>query len=511
MPRWERKKDKNNGFITIPLRGKNTRINMPIVRFREKKGTIAGENREGTRGIIEGLTAFYRHHGFDPELTGSTKSFGRDLKGWEIKQVRLGNAGQFGTRAGPRALDEETKADNQKKLEKAIRNGQEQDANGTRRKRKRPAQDQDDVSGDIQAANKRPKKSIEAQSGGSSKQSREKRPSASNTQRYGTYGAMQPRQTQHYGGQSWPIQHPYEPSGGLRAQYERGQANTGQSFPVQPYVPQHLVRRDADYDPVHAYGGFVGRQIFGEQEHPISTEDEIEENRRLRLRQEIYGEPVHQDVVRTDHISNTNMSHFPHVHGSNDRDPKPSANTLGPGGRNAHQAPPQILGKRRQRDTEDAQIDGEVPIYIVQNQNPRSQSQTVRTDSLQEQRNLPASGVPALEPQQKRRRTNGSPVTVPEPQHRRQNVQSVRSRRPNQYGPGGAPQPVLPPEEVSRALQPRLDGNVQGSYISPEEEDRMLEDFFSFPTSETPDEGNGPSDSIGDEHQRDGSPNPGCS
>ena len=461
MPRWERKKDKN-GFITIPLRGKNTRVNMPMVRFREKKGTIAGENREGTRGIIEGLTAFYRHHGFDPELTGSTKSFGRDLKGWEIKQVRLGYDGQFGTRAGTRALDEEKKADNQKKLENAIRNGQEQDANGTRRKRKRPAQDQDEMIGDNQAANKRPRNSLRVQSEGSTTRRREKMPSSSNSQSYGTYGAMQPRQTQHYGGQSWPIQHPYEPSGGLRAQYERVQANTGQFFPVQPFVPQHLVRRDADYDPVHAYGGFVGRQTFGEQEHPISTEDEIEENRRLRLRQEIYGEPVHQDVVRNDRISNTNMSHFPHVHGSNDRDPKPSANTLGPGGRNAHHAPPQVLGKRRQRDTVYFNLYGKFDIYTVQNQNPQSQSQTVRTNNLQEPRNLPASAVPALEPQQKRRRTNGSPATAPEPQHRRQIVQSVRSRRPNQYGPGGAPQPVLPPGDSLRNTRPGLDKNVQG-------------------------------------------------
>ena len=526
MPRWERKKDKNNNFITIPLRGKNTRINMPMVRFREKKGTIAGENREGTRGIIEGLTAFYRHHGFDPELTGSTKSFGRDLKGWEIKQVRLGNAGQFGTRAGPRALDEEKKADNQKKLENAIRNGQEQDANGTRRKRKRPAQDQDDVSGNNQAANKRPKKSLRAQSGECSTRSREKRPSASNTQRYGTYGAAQPHlqsmspmggyqqlQTQapenpNAEGQyqslypsigmeltSGPNQPQWTSSGSLRAQYGSGQANTG-PLPAQPYVPQHLVSRDADYEPVRAYGGFVSRQIFGQQQPQTpTTEDEIEENRRLRLRQEIYGEPLHQNTIRNEPMSRTVMSHLSDGHLNN------GANTLGPGGRSVHQMPEQVLGKRRQRDIEDVQTDGDVQSWNL----------TATSNSQQDQSKFPKNQVPAAESQQKRRRTNDTPATVAKPQHRPQKVQNLQGRRPEQYGSDSAPQPVLSPGEVSRALQPSLDGNVQGSYISPEEEDRMLEDFFSFPTSETPDEGNCPSDSIRDEHQRDGSPNPGWS
>ena len=506
MPRWERKQDKNNGFITIPLRAKNTRINMPMVRFREKKGTIAGENREGTKGIIEGLTAFYRHHGFDPELTGSTKSFGRDLKGWEIKQVRLGNAGQFGKRAGPRALDEERRADNQKKLENAIRNGQEGDATGNRRKRKRSAQDQDDVSGDIQAANKRPKMSIRVQSGGSSKQSREQRPSASNAQSYGTYGAPRPQlqsmspmggypqlQTQapkfHYAGGQYPSLYPdtgselasnlnqlqRTPSGSFRAQYGRGQANTG---PTQPYVPQHLVRRNADYEPVHTYEDIVSPQMFGQRKAQISTtEDDIEENRRLRLRHEIYGEPMHQNTVRNKPISRSSMSHLHYGHVNNDR-PTNGTNTLGPGGRIAHQMPEQILGKRRQRDIEDVQIGGDA----------HSSNPTVTSTSLQDQTQLPLNDVPLAESQPKRRRTNESPVTVPQPQNRRQNVQNVRPRRPKQYGPGGAPQPLLPPTEVLRTSQPNLDGNAQGLCMSSEEVDSMLKGTFDFPTSEILDE-----------------------
>ena len=514
MPRWERKKDKNNAHITIPLRGKNTRINMPMVRFREKKGTIAGENREGTRGIIEGLTAFYRHHGFDPKISGSTRRFGRDLKGWEIKQVRLGNAGQFGTRAGPRALDEEKKADNQKKLENAIRNGQEEDASGTRKKRKRPAHDQGDVNGDDHDANKRPKKSVSAKPGGSSTQSRGSRRSASITQRYGTYGAAQPHlhnmspmglyqqlqtqtpNNQYAEGQYQSLypgigmelasglnQSQRTPSGSMRAQYGRGQANAGQSFPTQPYVPQHLVRGDADHEPVRAHGGFGSPEIFGEQEQQTpTTAKDIEENRRLRLRQEIYGQPVHQNRVRNELISNTDMSHLPHGHVSNERNRKRGANTLGPGGRSAHQTPEQVLGKRRQRDTEDAQIDGEVPGPIVPKQNFQSWKPTVTNNIQHEQSNLPASEAPAVESQQKRRRTNGTPVAVLEPQHRRHNVPNVRSRRPKQYGPGGAPQPKLPPGEALKNSLP------EGSYMTPEEVDRMRGDIFDLPTSETPDE-----------------------
>ena len=495
MPRWERKKDKNGRYTTIPLRGKNTRINMPMVRFREKKGTIAGENREGTKGVIEGLTAFYRHHGFYPELTGSTKSFGRDLKGWEIKQVRLGNAGQFGNRAGPRALDEERKADNQKKLENAIRNGQEEDATGKRRKRKRPAQDQDDVSGDIQAANKRPKKSVRAQSGEVSKQSREKNPSVSDTQSYGTYGAPRPHlqsmsamggypqlQTQaprsHYAGGQYQPHYPgigmelasglnqprRTPSGSIRAQYARGQANAGQSFPAQPYVPQHLIRRNADYEPVRAYGGFVSPQVFGQQElQSPTTEDDIEEDRRLRLRQEIYGEPLHQNTIRNEPISRSNMSHLSHGHVNDDR-PTTGTNTLGPGGRNVRQMPEQVLGKRRQRDTEDNQLGG-----VVQSWNPTA-----------------PNPVPAADSQPKRRRTKESPITIPEPQNRRQNVQNVRPRRPKQYGPGGAPRPLLPPAEVPRTTEFNLGANAQGPHMSPEEVDRELKEIFNIPTSETP-------------------------
>ena len=55
MPKWERIRDKKVNLVIVELRGKNTRITMPMLRFREKKGTIAGEDREGSDVIRDGL------------------------------------------------------------------------------------------------------------------------------------------------------------------------------------------------------------------------------------------------------------------------------------------------------------------------------------------------------------------------------------------------------------------------------------------------------------------------
>ena len=129
MPRWEQKKDKNGRFTVQPLREKNTRINMPMTRFREKKGTIAGGDREGSNVIRAGLLSFYQHHGFDPVASGnSTKGFWRDLEPWEVKQVRLGNAASFGARAGDRALDDEARRDRYQKMLASIDKGQRKQA-----------------------------------------------------------------------------------------------------------------------------------------------------------------------------------------------------------------------------------------------------------------------------------------------------------------------------------------------------------------------------------------------
>ena len=79
-------KDKKGNLVIVGLRSKNTRINMPMLRFREKKGTIAGEDREGSDVIRDGLLNFYHQNEFDPVASGnSTKGFWRDLRGWEVK------------------------------------------------------------------------------------------------------------------------------------------------------------------------------------------------------------------------------------------------------------------------------------------------------------------------------------------------------------------------------------------------------------------------------------------
>ena len=126
MPRWERKTNKDGDDELIPLRDKNTRINMPMTRFREKKGTIAGGDRDGTAEVMAGLTNFYHYNNFDPVASGnSVKAFPRDLETWEIKAVRLGNAAKFGQRAGQRAVDTTKRAQNFDKLLKSIKTGRE--------------------------------------------------------------------------------------------------------------------------------------------------------------------------------------------------------------------------------------------------------------------------------------------------------------------------------------------------------------------------------------------------
>ena len=52
---------------------------MPSQRFRDEKGAIAGQDRDGSNRIREGLKEYFAEFGFDPSLTGSTRGFGRDL------------------------------------------------------------------------------------------------------------------------------------------------------------------------------------------------------------------------------------------------------------------------------------------------------------------------------------------------------------------------------------------------------------------------------------------------
>lgn len=107
MPRRYVKPRKNQPAIWKELGCTNSRINMPMVRFRLLAGCQSWIKRDRTDVLTQGLLKFYASHSFDPVAFGnSTKSFGRDLEGWEIKQVKLGNAGEFFKEPEDGAIDE---------------------------------------------------------------------------------------------------------------------------------------------------------------------------------------------------------------------------------------------------------------------------------------------------------------------------------------------------------------------------------------------------------------------
>ncbi len=518
MPRWERWSNKNGSNPRIvELRDKNARVNMPMTRFREKKGTIAGGKRDGSEIIKAGLLNFYHHHGFDPVASAnSVKAFPRDMEPWEAKEVRLGNSAKFGARAGGRALSDKKREDNAQKLLKSIENGKKrQAARGGAGKRPRP--DQDDDGDDGNAPNKRVCQEpglvpshvgAKGKSGESSRRGRGKKASSSKTQRYGTYGAVQaphqfpnptgvyeqPRapqpsnqyfegqyqpsypgfgmdfapgpyqlqQNAQYGGQTWPVQGPYETSGTFETQHATGQSNLRQAIPPEPYVPQHILRRmhgqdvpdEADYNP------YV-----------------IEDNRQRMLRQGINGVPMGHNIAQSRPFSNldqqgsspgyaNNGDYGPplqHPGFSQDTNaaPKPKGNSLGPGGHKVHQAPQQVLGKRARRDAggvedgenrrneETRQVRRPVPIApkLVE-----STSRITPNGTQHNQADVQAYSAPDVGSSQKRRRNNRTPGTEPMQQRRRR---SGKAPQPRYYGAEGAPEPYLPPpDEFFGTIQP---------------------------------------------------------
>lgn len=127
MPRQIQREKK--GVVSVKYLGtKNTHVNMPMQRFRDTAGCIAGARREGSRVIIEGLLKLFGHHGFDPAKSGSTRGFPRNLKPWEKMEVKLGNAGSYSNRAGTRALNGQKRKATHEKMLKAIDNGKKRDA-----------------------------------------------------------------------------------------------------------------------------------------------------------------------------------------------------------------------------------------------------------------------------------------------------------------------------------------------------------------------------------------------
>lgn len=245
MPRWIRRRTpKTNVWYTGYIGDPNTHVNMPSRRFRDEKGAIAGQDRDGSKRIREGLKEYFAERGFDPSLTGSTRGFGRDLLPWEQDLVKLKNKGKHLARAGERALDEETREKNNEKLQKKIAKGRKNleadlakvgGASG-----KRPHHGQD---GDIQDPNPPHQKS---KFGDRSHKGRGKQASPQ-PQRYGTHGALQTQYQststleagdRSYYGRYGAVQSPYESAnafGGNQQAPSLGNSHLMGSPNISPY------------------------------------------------------------------------------------------------------------------------------------------------------------------------------------------------------------------------------------------------------------------------------------
>lgn len=506
MPRWEKKTDKNGNSQIISLRDKNTRINMPMTRFREKKGTLAGGDREGTEVIMEGLTRFYHYHDFDPVAAGnSVKAFPRDLTPWEVKEVRLGNTARFGGRAGNRALDDEKREDNLQKTLKAIENGRKKQAakDGNSSGKRRLEDDAESSQGPSAAAQKRRRRgqevdpglaalneghigqqgarSVDFQGNFRRQQSRYSQPPRPSQGRVNAYGAAQsPYQPPGLQTQVEPVHYPYTfdpmtpnvgpsfnsvprtqdiPYGGMNSQvarspyetaqaqrslsnssqYPRSTVGTGRLPTVRPVEPRQGPRADNYHesrgvDPRSTVQGGPMSQI-----HPVH-------HPRGPMSSNSYGPPIQRHEL---HEANAV--------------PRPTGNTLGPGGRGLHHTPQQVLGKRGHRDF------GEVDV---------NQNQTYGTQ--QEPINIEATPDTEFVAPRKRRRADGNYSTVPSQQRQRR---PERTLRPNHYGVEGAPTPLLPPNGFFGSPQPTpvYTGNMEGRLMSPEEVSRQLSGVFGSP------------------------------
>ena len=488
-------KDPNSGLV--PLRDKNTRINMPMTRFREKKGTIAGSDREGTDVIMAGLRRFYLQNGFDPVAAGnSVKAFHRDLEGWEVKEVRLGNTAQFVGRAGRRAVDEETRAARLEKTKKAIENGKKRQAakNGDDA-RKRSRDDDEADFWDPQATDtpKRRRGGQEVDAGNAAfdagYDTHQAYPANGfqgfpHHQQGGYVRAVGPRQVQYsaYGPQ-YPTNFNQNPPrvGG----YPAPAPNRTQQVPhggvhmqatASPYVnAQALAPLDngllnSEYYPEDLYPRFnTGAQSFGPRAPQQTSHLSMAQNPR-----------VSAEGQRHRHVENPSSV------------PASAGNTLAPGGRGLQRAPQQVLGKRRQRDVPEYGAEDEgttnsgwrVPAVPNGSHGPMDPSS--RNPNRREHLNGQATADGDFNSGHKRRRGNEDLGTEPRPQRQRH---PERTPRPSHYGAGGAPTPLLPLDEGFGGVQPGSNalGNAEGHLTSPATIARRYEEIIqgsrSTPTS----------------------------
>ena len=509
MPRWEKKTDKNGKSEIISLRDKNTRINMPMTRFREKKGTIAGGDREGTEVIMAGLARFYRHHGFDIVASGnSVKGFERDLRPWEVKEVRLGNTARFAERAGTRALDDEKREDNLQKTLKSIANGKKKQAakdRGGAGKRNR----ENEVAGSDgpgPGPEKRRRRGQEVDVGSAAKNVHqtgyqeapryEGGPNAyglqgnpSRPQQDATLETLPPPQVQvnAYGApktsyQPLESQAPLQPTK-RQPDFSRGSLGVGTS---SSHVPNGLHQARHGHVQTRSarspYGNMPGQvplnNNIANNVHRLG--DQYPRNTSGTHGSPTFGPGIPQQAPRgTNHLEPVQSDRRPPVQrqgplGGMNGTPKHVGNTLGPGGRSAYQAPKQVLGKRGQQ----------VLDAVWNNEDWNSTIQQKQVDPQ-------GNPDPDVGPSHKRRRNNETLGSEPPQQRRRQNE---RVSRPQYYGAGGAPVPLMPPDNFFGDVQPtsEYNGGAERRLKPPEELFRELGDIFGGqgPTTTTVDSAN---------------------
>ena len=434
MPRWERKRNKNGGYDRVPLKDRNTRVNMPMSRFRERKGTIAGGDREGTPEIMAGLLRFYRSNGFDPVAAGnSVKAFPRDLEPWEIKEVRLGNAARFGVRAGRRALDDDKRQEKHQKRLKSIENGKNKKAarnEDDSKKRPREEEEEEEAEGSHSTAldpQKRRRGGQEVNLGPANWDERYvdiEQPSYPQGDQYGfgypnnpnAYGNFQPSQYTN-GGLPMANQYSYP---GEQPMLVPNQSNFYQSS--TSYTP---VQNNFFQSP---YGGAqmqAATNLSGHRSTPFLVNSPMVNNSSYSG----YQYPQ----------SNVDIATFGDL----------GPNTLAPGGCRAQKAPNQTLGKRRHEATiEYEDVEDIIPWT--------QQDEAIAQAQLHPEMNSPY----------KRQRYNEPPRTEPRPPRR---SQMRRMPQAQYYGTLGAPQPLFVPDGFFESMPPTANAYANTSLMTPEE------------------------------------------
>ena len=432
---------------------------MPMTRFREKKGTIAGGDREGTAEIMAGLLAFYRQHGFDPVAMGSVKSFPRDLKPWEIKQVRLGNAARFGHRAGNRALDEESRDDRYGKMLKSIENGKRKQTakDGGDIGKRRVEEDPSDSQHSSPTAQKRSRRGQEVDAGVATWDQQIVSQQAPATLRGHRYeGGMQG--SPHHQQASFP-----QASAGfnpLEAQVAYS------NIPTQPPPTQLNFSSNQVYLPLSPGQDGLYRADYGDIQTPTPNCPAYGPGGPGQTSLGNYGDSVYNpyhSMTQNDPMPYSDVQYSIPGHANlspygppvQQQQPQERANTLsqrtvstlGPAGRILHQMPKQLLGKRGERDADEAEYgESQRGPAGMEATGPASMIPPMILKGTQQQRfNIQSTPDAELNSPLKRRRHNESVGTQPRP-HRHRHPQPEPIPRPRYYGAGGAPTPLpLPP------------------------------------------------------------------